>query len=137
MQKTFDAVKAHMEQACRLGMAEDIIDGMDMTETADDIMESGEGFEIVVSGLRVHVPELGIDLHKGIYCSYDREAGGFFPDFAVTVIKKEGEREWLCYMQGGFVETLAEFLAGEADLDRLAQMRCMICMPDYGTAVRE
>ncbi len=130
MQKIFDAVRGHMEQACRLSMAEDIIDDMDMTETADDIMESGDGYEIAASGWRVHVPELGIDLHKGIYCSYDRETGGFFPDFAVTVIKKEGEREWLYYIKDSFVEALAAFLGGKADLERLAQMLCYICMPD-------
>lgn len=132
MQKTHDAGRGHMEQACRLGMAEDAIAGMDMTETADDVMESGEGYEIAVSGCRVHVPELGIDLHKGVYCSYDSDAGGFFPDFAVTVIRKEGEREWLYYIQDGFVGALAEFLEGEADLEKLAQMRCFICMPDAG-----
>lgn len=132
MQKTYEAAEGHEGQACRLGMAEDAIVGMDMTETADDVMESGEGYEIAVSGWQVHVPELGIDLHKGFYCSYDSDAGGFFPDFAVTVIRKEGEREWLYYIQDGFVEALAEFLAGEADLEKLAQMRCFICMPDAG-----
>lgn len=132
MQKTHDAGRGHMEQACRLGMAEDAIAGMEMLETEDDVMESGEGYEIAVSGWRVHVPELGIDLHKGVYCSYDSDAGGFFPDFAVTVIRKEGEREWLYYIQDGFVGALAEFLEGEADLEKLAQMRCFICMPDAG-----
>ena len=130
MQKIFDAVRGHVEQACRLGMAEDIIDAMDMTETADDIMESGDGYEIAASGWRVLIPELGIDLYKGIYCSYDREAGGFFPDFAVTVIKKEGEREWLYYIQDSFVEALAAFLGEKAGLERLAQMFCYICVPD-------
>lgn len=52
------------------------------------------------------------------------------PDFAVTVIRKEGEREWLYYIQGSFVAALAEFLEGEADLEKLAQMKCFICMPD-------
>ena len=93
-------------------------------------MKSGDGYEIAASGWRVHVPELGIDLHKGIYCSYDPEAGGFFPDFAGTVIKKEGEREWLYYVQDSFVEALAAFLGGKADIERLAQMICFICMPD-------
>lgn len=130
MQKTYETAEGYAGQACRLGMAEDVIAGMDMTETADDIMESGEGFEIAVSSWRVHVPELGVDLHKGIYCSYDREAGGFLPDFAVTVIRKEGEREWLYYIQDGFVEALAEFLAGDSDLEELEQMGCFICMPD-------
>ena len=107
-----------MEKAYRLGEVEEILAEMEqLAEVPDDIMESDEDYQIVISGWQVHIPELGLNLHEGIYCNYDEEEGGYLPDFAITVVKEKGQEEWLYFEQDGFLITLANFLHGRTDLD--------------------
>ena len=96
-----------MEKAYRLGEVEDIIAGMELMEVPDDIMESDVDYQIVISGWWVHIPELGLNLHEGVFCNYDGEEGGYLPDFAITVVKEEGQEEWIYYEQDGFLITLS------------------------------
>lgn len=126
-----------MEKAYRLGQVEEIIAGMELSEVPDDIMESEEDYEIVISGWRVHVPELGLNLYEGIFCNYDKEEGAYLPDFSVTVVKEEGEEEWIYYEQDGFVITLANFLHGKMDIGQLEQLFCFIRMPERSMPVEE
>ena len=127
-----------MEKAYRLGEVEEILAGMEqLAEVPDDIMESDENYQIVISGWQVHIPELGLNLHEGIFCNYDAEEGGCLPDFAVTVIKEEGQEEWLYYEQDGFVITLANYLHGKSDVERLGQLFCFIRMPDGNLLTEE
>lgn len=101
-----------------------------LAEVPDDCLESDEDYQIVISGWQVHIPELGLNLHEGIYCNYDEEEGGYLPDFAITVVKEEGQDEWLYYEQDGFLITLANYLRGERDLLQLGQLSCFIRIPD-------
>ncbi len=129
-----------MEKAYRLGEVEEILAEMDeLAEVPDDIMESGEDYQIVISGWRVYIPELGLDLHEGIFCNYDKEEGGYLPDFAVTVVKEEGqaEEEWIYYEQDGFVITLANYLHGKTDLTHLEQLFCFIRLPKESLPAEE
>lgn len=119
-----------MKKACRLGKVEEIIAGMDLMDVPDDVMESDENYEIVISGWWVHIPELGLNLHEGIFCNYDKEEDAYLPDFSVTVVKEEGQEEWIYYEQDGFVITLANYLHGKMDLRQLEQLFCFIHMPD-------
>ena len=111
----------------------------ELADVPDDIMESGEDYQIVISGWRVHIPELGLDLHEGIFCNYDKEEGGYLPDFAVTVVKEEGqaEGEWIYYEQDGFVITLANYLHGKTDLTHLEQLFCFIRLPKESLPAEE
>lgn len=86
-----------------------------LAEVPDDVMESDENYQIVISGWQVYIPELGLNLHEGVYCNYDEEEGGYLPDFAITVVKEEGqtEEEWIYYEQDGFLITLANYLHGK------------------------
>ena len=102
-----------MENAYRLGEVEEIIAGMELMEVPDDIMESDVDYQIVISGWWVHIPELGLNLHEGVFCNYDGEEGGYLPDFAITVVKEEGQEEWIYYEQDGFLITLANYLHGK------------------------
>lgn len=119
-----------MEQLYRLGTVEEVLAEMDMSEVADDIMESDKDYQIVISGWYVHIPELGLNLHEGIFCNYDETEQAYLPDFSITVIMEEGQEEWLYYEQDGFVVTLANFLQGKTEISTIEQMRCVIRIPD-------
>jgi hypothetical protein len=126
-----------MEKAYRLGEVEEIIAGMELMEVPDDIMESDVDYQIVISGWWVHIPELGLNLHEGVFCNYDGEEGGYLPDFAITVVKEEGQEEWIYYEQDGFLITLANYLHGKTDLGQLGQLFCVIRMPDGSLPAEE
>ncbi|WP_289834777.1 hypothetical protein [uncultured Phocaeicola sp.] len=126
-----------MEKAYRLGEVEEIIAGMELMEVPDDIMESDVDYQIVISGWWVHIPELGLNLHEGVFCNYDGEEGGYLPDFAITVVKEEGQEEWIYYEQDGFLITLANYLHGKTDLEQLGQLFCFICLPDGNLTAEE
>lgn len=119
-----------MEQLYRMGNVEEVLAEMDMSEVADDIMESDKDYQIVISGWYVHIPELGLTLHEGIFCNYDETEQAYLPDFSITVIMEEGQEEWLYYEQDGFVVTLANFLQGKTEISTIEQMRCVIRIPD-------
>ncbi len=126
-----------MEKAYRLGEVEEIIAGMELMEVPDDIMESDVDYQIVISGWWVHIPELGLNLHEGVFCNYDGEEGGYLPDFAITVVKEEGQEEWIYYEQDGFLITLANYLHGKTDLEQLGQLFCFIRLPDGNLTAEE
>ena len=127
-----------MEKAYRLGEMEEILAEMEeLAEVPDDIMESSEDYQIVISGWRVNIPELGLDLHEGIFCCYDEQEKAYLPDFAVTVVKEEGQEEWIYYEQDGFVITLANYLHGKADMGHLEQLFCFIRIPDGSLQTEE
>lgn len=123
-----------MKIPCRLHEAEEIVSGMDLCHVSDDIMESEEDYQIVISGWQVYIPELGICLHEGVFCNYDEEEKAYLPDFSVTVIMdadtemKEGE--WLYYEQDGFEITLANYYSGKLAMSAVSELSCVICIPD-------
>ncbi len=124
-----------MEKAYRLGEVEEAVSEMELYDVPDDIMESDEDYQIIISGWQVYIPELGIALHEGVFCNYDEEEQAYLPDFSVTVIKEAAEEEtkegeWLYYEQDGFVITLANYLHGKMDISRIEQLSCFIRMPD-------
>ncbi len=110
-----------------------------LAEVPDDIMEGDEDYQIVISGWQVHIPKLGLSLHEGIFCNYDEEEGGYLPDFAITVVKEEGQDEWIYYEQDGFLITLANYLHGKTDMNlgQLGQLSCFIRIPDGSLPVEE
>lgn len=123
-----------MQIPCRLRNAEKIIAEMDMSHVPDDIMESEEDACIVISGWWVHISELNLNLHEGVFCNYDEEEKAYLPDFAVTVImeadRKKQEGEWLYYEQDGFEITLANYHSGRMAMGQISELSCFICIPD-------
>lgn len=124
-----------MEKVYRLGTVEEAISELDLFDVPDDIMESDEDYEIVISGWWVHIPELNINLHDGVLCCFDDNEQAYLPDFTVTVVKEAAKTEtkegdWLYYEQDGFVVTLANYLHGKMDISRIEQLSCFICIPD-------
>lgn len=122
-----------MKIPCRLHEAEEIVSEMDLFHVADDIMESDEDYQIVISGWWVYVPELNINLHEGVFCNYDEEEKEYLPDFVITVImeaEQEKEGGWLYYEQDGFEITLANYFGGRMGMDAVSELSCLICIPD-------
>ncbi len=127
-----------MEKAYRLEEVEELLAGMELlADVPDDIMESAEDYQLVISGWWVHIPELGLNLHEGIFCYYDENEEGYLPDFAVTVVKREGQEEWIWYEQDGFLITLTNYLYGKMALTQLEQLCCFIRLPEENPLMEE
>lgn len=124
---------------CRLVDAEEIIAEMDLMDVADDVMESDEDYQIVISGWWVYIPELELNLHEGIFCNYEKEEQAYLPDFSITIVSENPgeeikEGDWLYYEQDGFVISLLNYLHGvrmykNMDMSHLEQVKCFICIP--------
>ena len=118
-----------MEKIYRLFEVEEVIAEMDLSDIDDDIAETDEEYQIVISGWWVHIPELNLNLHEGVVCTWEEESQMFMPDFAVTVVYETGaeHQDYIYFEQDGMVITLANWLNGRVPLDVIEQMRCSIC----------
>lgn len=115
----------------RIYEVEEVISEMDLSEVEDDIAETDEDIQLVISGWYVHIPELNLKLREGVVCIWDEEEKLFMPDFEVTVIY-EGDievKDWLYYVQDGFVVTLENWLNGRLLVEQIEQLRCEIVIP--------
>lgn len=115
----------------RIYEVEEVISEMDLSEVEDDIAETDEDMQLVISGWYVHIPELNLNLREGVVCIWDEEEKLFMPDFAVTVIY-EGDievKDWIYFEQDGFVITLANWLNGRLPAEQIEQLRCAIVIP--------
>ena len=115
----------------RIYEVEEVISEMDLSEVEDDIAETDEDMQLVISGWHVHIPELNLNLREGVVCIWDEDEEMFMPDLAVTVIY-EGDienKEWLYYEQDGFVVTLANWLNGRLPVEQIEQLKCEIIIP--------
>ncbi|MGB4660312.1 MAG: hypothetical protein WBI07_14130 [Mobilitalea sp.] len=132
---------------------EEAISEMDLSEVEDDIAETEEDMQLVISGWYVHIPELNLNLREGVVCIWEEDEKLFMPDFVVTVIYEgdmEGKyarnrdfdgnelgestqafipMEWLYYEQDGFVVTLANWLNGRLPVEEIEQLRCELVIP--------
>src|SRR5574344_592985 len=105
----------------RIYEIEEVISEMDLLEVEDDIAETDEDMQLVISGWYVTIPELNLNLREGLVCVWDEEEKLFMPDFAITVIY-EGEiesKDWIYYEQDGFVVTLANWLNGRLSVKQI------------------
>lgn len=120
----------------RIYEVEEVISEMDLSEVDNDIAETDEDMQLVISGWYVHIPELNLNLREGVVCIWDEEEKLFIPDFAVTVIC-EGDievKDWIYYEQDGFVVTLANRLNGRLPVEQIEQLRCEIVIPQRDVA---
>lgn len=97
-----------MKKKCSLQDLEYVLEEMDFSEIADDVVELDEGYQLVLSGWYVLLPELHLRLHEGVVGYWDEEMKDYMPDFCVTVIYHEEleETEWLYYEQDGMFTTM-------------------------------
>lgn len=117
-----------MEKVYRLFEVEEVLAEMDFSDVDDDIAETDEDYQLVISGWWVHIPELNLNLREGVVCNWVEESQMFLPDFAVTVVYEAGAeyQDDIYFEQDGLVITLANWLNGRVPLDVIEQMRCSI-----------
>jgi hypothetical protein len=116
----------------RLCEVEEAVSEMDMAEIPDDIVETEDEIQLVVSGWSVYVESLNLSLREGVVCIWDEEEEMFMPDYSVTVVY-EGEiaqNEWLYFEQDGFAITLANWLNGRLPMEQIEQLWCELIMPE-------
>ena len=104
-----------MNRMCRLGEAEELLSEMDFSDVADDIAETEEDTQLIVSGWWVFLPQLNLQLHEGILCNWDEEEQMFMPDVAVTSIDRIDA--------AGSIEEIREKIYG--CLEELCRERCI------------
>lgn len=116
----------------RLCDVEEAAEKMGLMDAVDDLVETEEGLQLVISGWHVRVESLGLDLRQGIVCIWDEAAGMFLPESDVTVIlegdpKKQG-RLW--YVQEGFDDALALWMEGRMEAGLAGQLWCELILPE-------
>lgn len=119
---------------------EAIAESEDLADVADDIAETDEDMQLVISGWHVYVEALNLSMRQGIVCVWDEDAKMYMPDFDVTVVYEgnlaESSREnpdWLYFEQDGFVVTLGNWLNGRMSLGDLEQLWCELIVPEQET----
>ena len=121
-----------LRKKCRVKDAERQLIEMDLDDVSDDVAEIDDGIQIVISGYYLLIPELNIQIYKGILCVFDHEADMYMPDEAVTVIMEVTgqEAEHICYKQDGIIGTLYDWGQEKMSLNRIENMWCEIIVPD-------
>ena len=125
-----------MKIKCRLVEAEQIISEMEerLIDVADDIAETEEDTQLIVSGWWVFLPQLNLQLHEGILCNWDEEEQMFMPDVAVTVVyEADADRtEYIYFEQDSMTATLYIWLNGRLSISRIEALKCEIIVPEDG-----
>lgn len=121
-----------MNKKCKLKDAEEIISNMELSNLADDISETEEDTQVVVSGYCVVIPELNLQLHEVILCDFDEEYQMFTPDVAVTVVYEVGadKTEYIYFESNGMETTLYNFLGGKKPVGEMVNFGCEIARKD-------
>ena len=123
-----------MNRMCRLGEAEELLSEMDFSDVADDIAETEEDTQLIVSGWWVFLSQLNLQLHEGILCNWDEEEQMFMPDVAVTVVyEADADRaEYIYFEQDGMTATLYNWLNGRLSISQIEALKCEIIAPEDG-----
>lgn len=113
---------------CRLEDVEEKMAETDTFDVLDDIAETDDNYQLVISGWYVKIPSLNLYLRAGVMCLWDEDGKVYMPDFDVTVIY-EDENElssYLYYEQDGFVVTVNNWLHGQLDYEEISQLMCEV-----------
>ena len=113
---------------CRLGDVEEKMAETDTFDVPDDIAETDDNYQLVISGWYVKISSLNLHLRAGVMCLWDEDEKIYMPDFDVTVIY-EDENElssYLYYEQDGFVVTVNNWLHGQLDYEEISQLMCEV-----------
>lgn len=120
-----------MKKQCRLADVEKYLEETEFSEIPDDVVEFEEGYQLVLSGWYVNIPELHLRLHEGVVGYWDEKVKEYMPDFCVTVIYPENlaEKEYLYYEQDGMMTAMVNWLHGKMPIDMIEQLACELVIP--------
>lgn len=121
-----------MNKKCRLMEADELIREMELEYIADDIVETDEDTQVIVSGYFVLIPELGLQLHDGILCNWDDEEKIFMPDASITVVYEVGadRTKYIYFEIDGMETTLYNFIGGKMSPSDIQNFWCEIVIPE-------
>ena len=118
---------------CRMIEVEDRICEIDVMDVADNIAETEEDTQLIVSGWWVYLPQLNVQLHEGILCNWEEEEQMFLPDVDVTIVYEAGadQTDYIYFEQDGMIATLYNWLNGRLSASQIEAMECEIVVPEY------
>lgn len=100
---------------------------VDETEVSNDETEEGM---ILVSGIYINIPSLGISAREGTFCNYDEDSGEYMPDFSITLIYDADEKnpeKFLYWEQDSIAIAVYNFLRKqEYSLNDIYSAKCVI-----------
>lgn len=120
-----------MEISCPFGIAEELL-RQAQHSTAPDTETEIDGKIMVLSGLRVYLPQLSITVHEGIFCRR-KDGGELLPEYMVTALVDKETGRLLYDSESDFVETVWEWLEEKISLAELKLYECIV----EGIEVRE
>lgn len=111
---------------CRLEDVEEKMAETDTFDVPDDIAETDDNYQLVISGWYVKIPSLNLYLRAGVMCLWDEDEKVYMPDFDVTVIYGDENElsSYLYYEQDDFVVTVNNWLHGQLDYEEISQLMC-------------
>ena len=124
-----------MKKRYRLIDVEEAVADMELAEIEDDIVETDEDMQLIISGWFVYIESLNLTLREGVVCVWDEEEQIFMPDFSVTVFYEGNMQsslpsDYLYYEQDGFVISLANWLNGRMSVGEIEQLWCELVIPE-------
>ena len=113
---------------CRLEDVEEKMAETDTFDVPDDIAETDDNYQLVISVWYVKIPSLNLYLRAGVMCLWDEDEKVYMPDFDVTVIYEDANElsSYLYYEQDGFVVTVNNWLHGRLDYEEISQLMCEV-----------
>ena len=125
-----------MRRRFRLVEVEEAVAEMDFSEIDDDLVETDEDMQLVISGWFVYIESLNMSLREGIVCVWDEEEQMFMPDFAVTVFyegnietREIAAGDWMYFEQDGFTVSLGNWLNRRLSKNEIEQLWCELIIP--------
>ena len=119
-----------MEFSCPFGIAEKLLREKEYPSEPDREIEI-DGKVLVLSGLRVYLPEFFVTVHEGIFC--DRVAGKLQPDYFVTAIADRNTGTLLYDEESDFTECVFHWQEEKYTLAQIEAQKCVV----EGIKVRE
>ena len=120
----------------RLCQIEEVIAEADNMDIPDDVVEIDDDFQIVLTGMNVRIPSLGLVIRSGMGCNWEPEEEIFMPDFSLTAIYEDNganepePSDYLYFEQDDFCITLGNWLNGRMSLDEIEQLWCELIIPE-------
>lgn len=127
-----------MRYRCRLCEVKEIFAGQDLTDLADDILETDD-MQLVINSWYVIIDSLQVSLRTGISCIWDEAQGMYLPDSRVTVVYEGAlaAGEWIAYEQEGVAVTLGDWLDGRLSCEQIEQLWCELIIPEQNKIRKE